>query len=536
MIRAAVLALLAGVLAAGEADPDGWRADLRPRDDAWKAVPQRFVFNNESEPQSLDPALMTGVLESRLAMALFEGLAMRDPRTLEPRPAAARRWESDAAGLVWTFHLRPEGRWSDGQPVIAQDFVLSWRRALDPATGSEYAGMLYPIRGAEAYHRGQGPADAVAVRAVDQLTLRVELHGPCPWFLDLVTFHTLYPVRTDVVAAHGAAWTRTALVGNGPFTLAAWEPRSSIVLERSATYWDRERVPLERITARPVDDLEAAWSLFQAGELHWTPAIPAARIDDIKRHPDFIATPYFGTYYFRFNCTRPPFDDARIRRAFVRGTDRERVTRFITRSGEVPAPWFVPRGPQARGPGLAFDVEAARAELAAAGYAAPGKPGRPLPPVVLLYNTSENHKAIAEHLAQQWQEHLGAEIRLENAEWKVYLDRMKNLDYGLARSAWIGDYLDSNTFLELGRTGDGNNRTGWSDPEYDRLLAASQIETDPERRRTMLDRLERILVEEQCPVLPVYTYVNKALVREEVHGLHQNLLDHHPWQFIWLEP
>ncbi|MFM2090159.1 MAG: hypothetical protein RLZZ127_648, partial [Planctomycetota bacterium] len=267
MIRAVALALLAAVLAAGEADPDAWRAACRPTDEAWKAVPQRFVFSNESEPQSLDPGLMTGVLESRIAMALFEGLAMRDPRTLEPRPAAARRWESDPAGLVWTFHLRPEGRWSDGRPVTAHDFVASWRRVLTPATGSEYAGMLYPIAGAEAFHRGTGTAEAVGMRALDDLTLRVELKGPCPWFLDLATFHTLYPVRTDIVAAHGAAWTRERLVGNGPFTLSAWEPRARIVMERSATYWDRDRVLLSRIEARPIDDAEVAWSLFQAGEL-----------------------------------------------------------------------------------------------------------------------------------------------------------------------------------------------------------------------------------------------------------------------------
>ncbi len=535
MLRPLLLLAALGLLVAGD-DPDAWRSALLSADARWRQAAQELAFNNESDPQTLDPGRMTGVLESRLALCLFEGLVVRDPRTLEPRPGLARSWTASADGLAWTFHLRPDARWSDGAPLTAAEVAASWRRVLDPALASEYAYMLFPIAGAEAFHRGTGPWSAVGVAASGAHVLHVRLHQRTPWFLDLCAFPTLLPVRTELADAEGR-WTRSGMISNGPFMLRERKDRQHIILEPNPHYWDRTRVRLTRITARPIESGETAWKLFQAGELHWTPTVPIDRIDEIKRHPDYYAAPNYALYYYRFNVTRAPFDDVRVRRAFALATDRERITRTVTRGGEIPTAWYVPRSGTATGPGLAFDVAAARRELAAAGYAVPGgSGGRPLPEIPLLYNTKESHKLIAEALAQQWQEHLGARIRLENAEWKVYLDRLTRLDYTLGRSSWSGDYLDPNTFLDMMVTDGGNNRTGWSLPEYDRLVAASQAEADPARRAELLLRLERLLTVEHLPVLPLYTSVSKGLLSEKVHGLHANLLDHRPLQFAWLEP
>ncbi len=531
-MRIVALSLLLTCLVA--ADPDAWAAKLAPPDDDWKRVAQELSYNCEGEPQTLDPGLVTGAAEGRLVLALFEGLTTPDPQTLESRPGLAARWEISADACTYTFHLRPGLVWSDGTALTADDLVRSWRRVLEPATGSEYANLLFLIRGGEDFHRGKLGWDQVGVAAPDAVTLVVRLHRPCPWFLELTSFPTLMPVPTALVAKHGPDWVRAGkLVGNGPFRLAAWEPRSRLVLERNPLWHGAARVRLQRLTGVPCDDAETAWRLYQQGAIQWTPALPVGRTDAAQRHPDYYLGPMLGTYYYRFNVTRPPFDDVRVRRAFCHATDRAAIVRHVTRSGELPATGFVPPMPGHDGAtGRAYDPAAARRLLAEAGYG----PQRPLPRIDLLYNTSANHKAIAEAAAAQWRRVLGADVRTRNMEFKSYLGALSMLDYAMARSSWIGDYNDPNTFLDIFRTGDGNNRTGWSDPAYDHLLDQSQAETDPLRRRALLTRLERILVEDGCPVIPVYTYVSKGLISERLRGWFANARDLHPFQYLWLAP
>lgn len=514
------------------ADPDAWAAELAPRGEGWRAAAQVLTANNESEPRTLDPQVMTGNVEARVALALFEGLTTLDPRDLTPRAGLAESWREDADGLGWTFTLRPGLRWSDGAPIDAAQVRASWLRLLDPRTEAAYAELLDPVVGAEDIRRGR-PGELGAT-AVDARTLHVRLARPCPWFLSLCAFHALAPVPLHAIAAHGERWTRPGnIAAGGPFTLAEWVPRERIALEPNPHWHGRARVRLQRIVLLPYTDLDAAYRLFRQGGIDWMPSIPQPKWEELRWLPEYVCAPFLASYFYRVNCTRPPFDDPRVRKALSLAIDRRVIAGQILRAGQVPATWLTP--PVAGyepPPGLPTDRAAARRLLAEAGYG----PGGKALSFELLFNTSEAHKAIAEAVAGQWREHLGVEARLANREWKTYVADMDALRYDVVRASWIGDYLDPDTFLSLFRSGGGNNRTGWSDTRYDALLDRAQRERDPAARLALYRRLEAILVEDQFPVIPVYIYVSQGLVRDRVRGWFENVRDEHPWQYLWVEP
>ncbi len=529
-----VLLALAPSLGAGELP--AWKQRLQPGTDAWTRAEQHFIFNNGTEPEGLDPARITGVSEGRLADALFEGLVTLDPETLAPRPGVAQSWTVSADGQTYTFQLRKNARWTNGDPVTARDFLRSWKRVLTPKTASEYAYQLYYVAGAEDFHRKKTEDfSTVGVSVQDAHTLEVRLRAPCAYFLELCAFHTLLPVPVDVVEAHGDRWTRPEhIVGNGAFQLAAWKPREKIVLVQSSTYWDRDFVKLDKVTVLPYEDQNTAYKLFLEGQVHWLSAVPQAKIEEVKRHPDYYVTPYLGTYYYRFNVTRPPFDDVRVRKAFCRAVDRSVITDHVLKSGQKPSTWFCPSmGAYEPPAGLGYDRDAAKRLLAEAGY---GPGGKPFPEVELFFNTSEAHKKVAEAIVQQWNKHLGVTVSLRNTEWKVYLDKVRKLDYAIARAGWIGDYSDPNTFLDMFVTGGGNNNTGWSNARYDDLIGRAQRELDPKKRLAAFREAETILVRDEVPIMPIYTYVNQGMLRESVLGWFENVRDWHPLKYLWLEP
>jgi oligopeptide transport system substrate-binding protein len=529
----APLLVLVASLPTPAADLPAWKQALQPTDDAWRKSAQDLIFNNESEPETLDPQLMTGVLESRLSLALFEGLVTYDPVTLEARPGVAESWDHD--GLTWTFHLRANACWWDGTPLTAADFVASWQHALDPDTAAAYAGQLFPIAGAEDFHTRKNPdPNSVAATAVDAHTLRVVLRQPCPYFLDLVAFPTLCPVPVALIKQWGNRWVRPEhLLGNGPFRLDAWEPRTRIRMVPNEHYWDRAQVRLTSITALPCEDMETAYKLYQDGRCDWLMGLPVARVDELKRSPDYYVAPFLGTYFYRFNCTKPPFDDVRVRKAFSLAVDRRIITEHVLKAGQVPATWFCPDvAGYHHVDGLATDPAAARALLAQAGY---GPGGKPFPPVEILFNTSDAHRQVAEAVVQQWRDQLGVAVSLRNGEWKSYLDDIDHQNYSIARSSWIGDYGDPNTFFDLWVKDGGNNHTGWTDPGYDQVLRASQAEADPDQRRAELRQLEHVLVEDQFPIMPLYIYVQQGLLRDKVRGWHGNVRDIHPFQYLWID-
>ena len=513
-----------------------WEKLYFPVSEKWKETSQHFIFNNATEPESLDPALITGVPESRLVGALFEGLVNLDPKTLQPRPGVAHRWTISDDALRYTFHLRSNAKWSDGVRVTAKDFRSAWERVLNPMTGAAYAYQLFPIVGAEEYQKRKLLSfDDVGIKVINPDTLEVNLKSPCSYFLDLVAFHTLFPVRIDLIKIKGDRWVRPEnIICNGPYRLSKWEPRQKIELVKNPYYWGAEFCKLDKITALPYDDLDTAYKLFLDGKIHWLPGIPLAKLDEIKRNPDYYVMPYLGTYFYRFNVTKPPFDDVRVRKAFSMAIDRKVITDHILKGGQQPATWFCPPvGGYKPVNGLAYDKEAAKKLLRNAGYSTDGS--KAFPTVEILYNTSESHKIVAEAIAQQWKTNLGVKVALRNTEWKVLLNDMDTLSYQIIRSSWIGDYGDPNTFFDMFTTEGGNNRTGWSNPRYDDLLNQTSLERDNEKRLKLFREMERILVELEFPILPLYIYVNQGLLAETVQGWHENIRDHHPLKYIWFE-
>jgi oligopeptide transport system substrate-binding protein len=492
-----------------------------------------FRINNMVEPESLDPGVVTGVPEHRILSSLFEGLTTADPKDLTPRPGMASAWTLSKDGRTYTFSLR-EARWTDGKPVTAQDFVYAWERVLNPRFGAKYAQQLFHLRNGEEYNTGRlTDFSQVGVKALDPRTLRVTLKRPTAYFLDLTSFYTLYPVPRWALEAHATNWSKPGkIVSNGPFRLVSWVPQRELVLERNPRYWDAAAVKLSKIIFLPTDDVNTAYKQFLAGDSDWVPAVPPAQLEAAKGRPEYYVSPYLGTYFFRFNVTRPPVNDPRVRQALGLAVDREALTRYVTKAGEVPHAAFVPAGLRGyAGPkGVGFNPVAARKLLAEAGY--PG--GKGFPKVELLYNTSELHRVVTQAVQQMWKEQLGIQIDLVNVEWKVYLARQGSLNYQISRAGWIGDYVDPNTFLELWKTGGGNNQTGWTNRQYDELIDRAARLVAPVERMQTLQEAERLLLAE-LPILPLYTYVNKGMLGRNVRGWYPNLLDQHPLKSISLE-
>ncbi|MGQ9662727.1 MAG: peptide ABC transporter substrate-binding protein [Kiritimatiellia bacterium] len=496
-----------------------------------------------SEPKDLDPHTVTGVTEFNIVSSLLEGLVGEDPRDLHPIPAAAESWKVSEDRCVYTFHLRQEAKWSNGDPLTAADFVFSFSRILSPEQASPYAYMLFPLRNAEAFHKGHvKDFSEVGVEALDSRTLRLILTHPVPHFLSLLNHHSWFPVHPPTIQKFAdntraaSLWTRPGnYVGNGPFVLISWEPGKKIVVRKSDTYWDHDRVRLREIHFYPIGDSKTEERAFLAGQLHVTGTVPLDRIAHYReKHPEWLRlNPYLGCYYYLLNVSRPPLDDVRVRRALALAVNRDLIVTYVTKGGEAPALHFTP--PDTDGytcrSRLFYDPERARSLLNEAGF--PG--GKGLRRLELLYNTSEAHERIAQVVQQMWRKELGIEVELVNVEWKVYLAMTEAGKYDIARAGWIGDYVDPNTFLDLWVTGGGNNRTGWSNPEYDRLIRAAAREPDRNLRFELFQEAERILME-AVPIIPLYFYRSKALVHPSVQGWHSNILDHHPFKFVYLIP
>ena len=522
MRKAALLLLSAALLAPVGCRPREHRADL--------------VFINGAEPETLDPALITGQPEGRIVNALFEGL-LRFDRHGRSGPGVASSWEISPDGLTYTFHLRPEARWSDGRRVTAREFVDSWHRTLDPATASAYSYQLFAVKGAEEFANGKTHEfSTVAVKAPDEATLRVTLRQLTPYFLDLCAFPTLYPVRTDLIAREGDDWVKPGkLIGNGAFRLEAWRINDSVRLARNPLYWDAGNVRLRSVEVLPISKANVAYNFYAAGlaDLIMDKGLaPPSLLDALKVRPDFHAAPFLGTYFLRFNCAKGPFTDPRVRKAFSMALDRRRITTKITRAGETDALSFVPPGiPGYKAPvGLAENAAEARRLLAEAGY----PEGRGFPLTTYLYSEGELNEGVAIELQSMWREVLGVTVQLARQEWKVYLNSLGSLDFGIARSSWVGDYPDPNTFLDLFLSGSGNNRTGWSSPAYDRLIGEAAAESDPARRFATMRRAEEYLVREQVPIAPLFFYVGIQLYNpNQLGGIEANVLDEHPIREIY---
>lgn len=504
---------------------------------------QILHMGNLAEPSDLDPQLVSSLQDFQIIMNLTEGLTGYDPRECTAVPALAERWESSADGLTWTFHLRPGVVWSNGDPVTARDFVWSYQRVLSPALGSEYAYMLFAIVGAKEFNAGTTTDFSdVGVSAPDDHTLVVTLDHPVPYLPNLVAHSSWYPVHRATIEKFGRMdersthWTRPGnYVGNGPFVLKEWKPNQVIVIAKNPLYWDRDQVRLNEVHIYPIESVGTEEAAFRSGQLHLTAQIPQDKIAVYKQqNPEFLhQETNLATYFYRFNVTKPPLNDVRVRRALSMAIDRRAIVEFVAKGGQPPAFTLTPpnTGGYTAPAVLTEDVETARRLLAEAGF----PDGQGFPKVELLYNTTETHRAIAEAIQQMWRKNLNINIGLYNQEAKVWTDTMRKLDYQIARYAWVGDYLDPNTFLDLMVTGGGNNETGWGNPEYDRLIAAANHTADQGQRFAYYQQAEALLMSE-APIMPIYFYTRNNLRLPSVKGWYGNLLDLHPFKGVYLEP
>lgn len=525
-----VLAALLSLTACKKAENVATSTSGAPRTD--------LNFGNGTEPQDLDPQIVTGVPENKIVNALFEGLVAYGPDGQGTIPAAAASWTISDDGLVYTFTLQPNGKWSNGEPLTAQDFVRSYQRILTPALAAEYSNKLFPVVGAMEFYQGKlADFSQTGFKALDERTLQITLKRRTSFLLESMKHYAWFPVHLPTIekfggtTRKGTAWTRPEnIVGNGPFVLKQWAMQQRIVVETSPTYWDNASVKLKRIVFFPTENIDTEERMFRTGQLDKTNELPLDKTDVYRRDfPENLRIdPLLGIYFFRVNTTRAPLTDKRIRRALALGINREQLIERVIKQGQFPAYNACPPMEAFTSPArLQGDLAEAKRLLAEAGY----PDGKGLPRLELLYNTSQNHRKVAEALQQMWRVNLGVDIVPVNQEWKVYLDSQDTLSYTLCRAGWIADYVDPNTFFDLWRTGDGNNDTGFSNAEYDRLLeVALNAPTDAERMATYA-KMDAILMDE-VPIIPLYFYTRAYAVNPKLH-YPKNPVETPNWKHIY---
>ncbi len=492
---------------------------------------QEFTIVNGAEPASLDPHYVEGVPEHRIYMALFEGLTVPDPKTNRALPGMAEKWTFNKTMDVVTFSLRKNAVWSDGTPITADDFVKSWLRKLDPKNAFQYADLVANIvKGGNEYMSGKAGPEAVKIRAVDKYTFEVTLVGPTPHFPDMVTHYAFAVVPMHAIAKYGQDWVKPAnWVSNGPFVLSEWKPQEKIVVVPNKKYYDAKNVNLKKITFIANDDVKVGLDLYKTGAADWIDTVPAEAKDELKLRKDFFEAPEYGTYYYIINVTRKPLDDARVRKALGMAFDRALLTSQVAKTG-VPAASFVPPSSgYTPAKGVTLNVEEAKKLLAAAGY--PG--GKGFPAFSILYNTSSNHKRIAEFIQAQWKTNLGIDVTLVNQEWSTYLDtRSSSHNFDIARAGWIADYLDPSTFSDMWVTGGTQNDGLYSNKKYDDAIALARLQTGATRLKTLMEA-EKILIDQDYAIMPLYFYTTQNMINTaKWDGWYPNPLNVHPWKFI----
>lgn len=504
-----------------------------------------LIVGNSNEPKGLDPHLVSGVLESNIIRALFEGLCGEHPSDDGiPLPGVALKWNPSDDFTEWTFHLNPDAKWSDGKTVTAHDFVFSYQRLLspDPNWPAKYGEMLYFLKNAEAYNKKEiSDFSEVGAKAVDEHTLHLTLRGPVPFLPEITKHYTWYPVPKHIILKHGemntafsSPWTRPGnIISNGPFQLKTWRTNHIIEVERNPHYWDADTVSLNGIRYLPISNYYTETRMFGDEQLHVTYTVPSELIPMAKEKysEHFRQEPYVGVRFLRVNTKNTPFDNPKVRRAFALAIDQEAICEKILQGGQQPASGIVPKFGSYEAPGVInFNAEKAKQLLSESGYESTSS----FPDISLLTTNSDSGLREAEALQAMWQEHLGIKVRIMQREWTTYLQKQYDADYDLAVGGWIGDYLDPTTFLEMWVAGGGNNNTGWGSEEFETLLSKAENTADVETRMGILADAERRMLAD-TPVLPIYWYTRNYLRRPEVKNWHPLLLDNHPYKFIRLE-
>jgi len=492
-----------------------------------------FAFALSDEPRTLDPGLITDTYGGFFASNLFEGLLVWDAAGQKTLPGAAERYEVSPDGKTWTFHLRREGIWSNGDTVTATDFLVAWRRVLNPSFQSDYASLLFPIKGARALAEGQEVSAAtLGVEVRDRFTLVVTLESPTPWFDAIVAHHVASPVNSAALKRHGYAWWQPGrIVVNGPFQLHEWTPGESIVLRKNPYFHGATAVKLQEVIAKLVSDPEEVVRLYEAGELHWTGNaghLPPGRLSELASRPDAHSSAELGTAWLWVNIDVAPLSDSRVRRALSLALDRTVLAQALG-PGDLVTARMVPLGmpdyvpPDAPKPG----DDAAKALFADAGFPR----GRGFPGIELAVDSRPIHRRLAKAVAERWTHVLGIKVTTYERNYGAHAEAVRNGEYQIGRGGWLGDYPDPSSFLELLESDNALNASGWSDGGFDALVQEARRTDDASSRLRLLSRAESLLLE-QAPIIPLYHFGALSLLKPYVTGFVDNPLQVHLLRYL----
>lgn len=489
-----------------------------------------LLRGNGSEPDSFDPQKARGSDAHNILRDIYECLTSLD-KSGAPAPGVAHSWTVSDDGLTYTFKLRPEARWSNGDPVVAQDFVVALRRLVDPATASQYAQIVDGIANARDIITRKKLPEALGVTAPDDNTVIIQLEAPVPFLPGLLAHPSTCPVHRPSLIEHGNLFSRPRnSVSNGAFILKEWVPGSHVLVVRNKHYWNNAATRIDGVKYLHITDENAELTRYRAGDLHITATIPRGQLDWIRSNlaSELHLSPQLSTYYYGFNLDREPFrSQPQLRQALSMAIDRERLTQAILRAGELPAYSWIPPGIHGYTP-QTFDyhslpyterVKKARQLYAEAGYSRKN----PLR-FELHYNTGDMHGKVAVAIASMWKEALGVEVRLVAKEFKSLLEDINQRRVDVFRASWIGDYNDPYTFAQYLKSDFGINLPHYNNPEYDALLEQAAAELDANKRRELLQEAERLMLRDH-PLMPIYFYVNKHLVKPQVQGWYDNVMN-----------
>ena len=500
-----------------------------------------LVVYNGGDVTSLDPHKMSGDWEDRVAGDIYEGLFTEDADA-KPVPGIAESSKTSDDGLTWTFTLRDDAKWSDGEPVTAQDFVFAFKRLMDPKTAAQYAYLQYPIKNAEAINTGKiTDLDQLGVKAVDDKTLEITLEHPVPYYPSLLTHYTAYPLPKHLIDKVGDQWVQISnIVTDGPYKPVEWVPGSHVLTAKNDDWYGVEDLKVDGVRFLSMEDVSAGFRRYQAGEIDLMTDYPKDQFKNIEANMPGQGhfAPFAGLYYYVFNTAKPPFDDANVRKAFSMAVYREVIGPKVLGSGEPAAFGWVPPGmnnyPEE---GARVDwakepypqrMKEAKKLLADAGYGA----DKPLN-VTLSYNTSDNHKRIAVAIAAMWKP-LGVNVQLVNAEVKVHYANLREGAFEVARAGWLADFNDPVNFLDLLKSGIEMNYGKWTNPDYNSLLDKASTQEDLEARAETLEKAEKLALDDTA-ALPIYFYLSENIVSPKIKGFKDNVFDKHRTRYLSLE-
>lgn len=476
-----------------------------------------------SEPPTLDWNLATDNVSILLLQNIMEGLAEYDSK-LQPKPALAKSWKVSADGKTYTYTLQDNITWSDGVPLTAQHFWDSWERLLNPKTASEYAYFLYDVVGAKEYSEGKlKDPTKLGFKAINAKTFVVTLNKRAAYFPTIPTFTATFPIRKDLITKFGNKWTNPKNIAVvGPFQLAEWKHDSKVTLQANEKYHGK-KVTLEKVNAYIINEDTTAINMFESGSLHYVSRLPAMEIERLKASPAYKNSPFLRGYYYGFNTKKAPFNNPKVRKAFAHAVDRQQIVALL-KGGQIPTTSWVPKGMPGYEPkiGLPFDVAKAKKLLAEAGF----PNGKGFPSVTFMFDTRDDNKVIAERLQSMWKENLGVDLRAQNEDWKVYLNRLKTDAPAMYRLGWGADYPDPDNFLNLFTSYSGNNYTRWTNKKYDGLIERAASERSLPKRLALYKKAQILLTEEDAIIVPLFIDAINVLVSPQVKGLELNAMDY----------